>query len=112
MSSDNPLQNATLARLDKTEEPGPYEYIGRNGKTKITFPDPGEMDWLEAEEFLADITTEKDSHVLKKWLSDEDYQKALGEKWTLREKNRVLRDVLGHYEDIFGTQGEGTASES
>lgn len=110
--SDNPLENSTLARLGKTETPGPYVYHSRTGKQKVTFPDPGEMDWIKAEEFLGDFASKKDSTVLQKWLSKDDYDTVLAEKWNLREKNAVLQDVAAHYEDIFGTPGEDTASES
>lgn len=110
--SDSPLQNATLARLGKTEDPGPYEYVSRTGKDKVVFPDPGKMDWLEAEELLADFARKPDSKILKKWVSAEDFEILLAEKWTLREKNAVLRDIFEHYQDIFGTPGEDDASES
>ncbi|WP_114202316.1 hypothetical protein [Janibacter anophelis] len=108
--SDSPLQNSTLARLGKTEKPEPYVYRTRTGKDKVVFPDPGEMDWLEAENFLSDMGSSKDSAFLKKWLDDDDYNALVAEKWTLREKNLVLEDVFAHYEDIFGTPGEEPAS--
>lgn len=110
--SDSPLQNSTLARLGKTEKPEAYVYVTRTGKTKVTFPDPGEMDWLEAESFLDELGSSKDSAFLKRWLSDADYKKIVAEKWTLREKNHVLQDLFQHYEEIFGTPGEESASGS
>ena len=110
--SDNPLENTTLARLGKTETAGPYVYTCRNGKTKVTFPDPGDMDWIEAEKFLSQMGTSKDSDFLKKWLTGDDFATLLAEKWTLREKNTVLQDLFEHYSDIFGTPGEEPASAS
>lgn len=111
--SDSPLKNSTLAQLGQVEKPQPYVYKCRNGKDTVTFPDPGEMDWIEAEEFLAAMGSKKDSEVLREWVtSEEDYERLLAEKWTLREKNSVLQDIFEHYESIFGSPGEGTASES
>lgn len=110
--SDNPLENSTLARLGKTETAGPYVYTCRNGKTKVTFPDPGEMDWFEAEKFLSQMGSGKDSDFLKKWLTADEFATLADEKWTLREKNLVIQDVFSHYSDIFGTPGEEPASAS
>lgn len=110
--SDNPLESSTLARLGQTEKAEPYVYTCRNGKGKVTFPDPGEMDWIEAEEFMRVFAEEPDSVALREWLSEADYKKILGEKWTLNEKLLVLKDAMAHYSEIFGTPGEGPASAS
>lgn len=109
--SDNPLEDATLNRLGKVEHPEPYVYVTKTGKKKVTFPDPGRMEWTEAEEFLIKLDR-PDSQVLAGWLSEKDHETYLAEKLDRRQHIRVMQDVRRHYADIFGGQGEDDASDA
>lgn len=109
--NDNPLNNATLNSIGDLEDPGPFVYTTKTGREKVTFPDPGALEWTEAEELLIAIGTKPDTEALKKWLSEEDYKTFVAEKLTLRQKNAVMRRAYAHYSDIFGTVGEGNASD-
>lgn len=110
--SDNPLENATLNQLGSVEDPAPYVYVTKTGREKVTFPDPGKMEWTEAEAFLMRLATRPDTQVVAEWLSDGDHETFLKEKLTLRQYRLVINDVQRHYEDIFGTQGEEPASDA
>lgn len=102
--SDTP--QSTLSRLKKVETKGPYPYVCRNGKDKILFPDPAEMDWLEAEEFIRDFRTKDESVWMKKWLSEEDFDLMLGEKLKGKELAAILMEMVEHYQGQMGDQGE------
>lgn len=102
--SDTP--QSTLSRLKKAETKGPYVYVCRNGKDKVTFPDVGELDWLEAEEFIRDFRTKDESVWMKKWLTDDEFDLMLGEKLKGRELGVILGDLIEHYQGQMGDQGE------
>lgn len=118
---DNPLQNSTLAQIEKAESGGPYVYVCRNGKDKITFPDLGEMDWFEAEEFMSDIQEMQAREWLPKWLADKDFERFKKEKipmsqiigkWVDGKPTGLAAQILNHYEKLMGDSGEGDASPS
>lgn len=110
--SDNPLENATLAKVDKIESGGPYVYICRNGKDKVTFPDPLQMGWDEAERFEQDMTGLPRRVWMPKYLGEKDAERMDKEKLTMGEGIALLRDMQAHYQAMFGDQGEGDASQS
>lgn len=110
--SDNPLQNATLAKLAKIEAGEPYVYTCRDGKHTVTFPDLADMGWEEGEEFMADMLKEPESVWIPRYVSDADWKRFQAEKLKMRELVPVIRDVLDHYQGIFGDEGEGKASRS
>lgn len=110
--SDNPLENATLSKLAKIEAGGPYEYVTRNGKNTITFPDLAKMDWEEGEQFMQDMSTLPESRWLPKYLSTPDWERFRQEKLNMGEMVVVLRDVMNHYQEVFGTPGEEGTSQS
>ena len=110
--SDNPLENATLAQLAQVEKGGPYVYTTRSGKDEVTFPDLAELDWLEGEKFMNDMTRLPESQWIKKWLSAEDWKKFEAEKFKMRELVALVRDIMRHYQQVFGTEGEGATSLS
>lgn len=104
--SDNPLNNATLARLEKAETAGPYVYTCRNGKDTVTFPDLAEMDWDEGEEFMKALLEDRESVWMRKYLSPAEYDLFRAEKLKMKELVPVIRDISRHYSQIFGTPGE------
>lgn len=106
--SDKPVVHDSLADLGKEMQIEPYA-LG-TAKGVITFPNPADMDWLEAEAFLGDILQAKNSVALKKWLSEADYTKLAESKPTLGQITVMARRVTKHYEGIFGAQGEAGAS--
>lgn len=108
--SDKPTWS--LADVSVPDSPGPHVYYCRNGKDKITFPDVGAMDWLQAEQMERDFNDEYPSDFLKKWLSEKDY--ALLVKENLRPAHlRVLLQQFGeHNAKIMGDPGEDSASRS
>lgn len=112
VKSDNPLENATLSKLSKIEEEGPYVYTCRNGKDTVTFPDLAEMAWEDGESFMEEVMSEKESVWLKKWLEPAEYEKFANEHLKMKELVPVIRDVINHYSKMFGTPGEEQASRS
>lgn len=107
--SDKPTIHASLSSLDLEDAPEPFRFGLSGGKT-VTFPDPGEMDWLEAEDFMADVQGQSNSKVFQRWLSAEDFKKIKAEKLTLRQAAAIARQVGEHYRGIFGDSGEGAGS--
>lgn len=107
--SDKPKIHASLASLEVEAAPEPFKF-GLSGGKVITFPDPGDMDWLEAEAFMQDIAGQPNSIVFEKWLSAEDFKKLKAEKLSLRQVTAISTAVGQHYQGIFGGPGEGDAS--
>lgn len=103
--------NDTLTSLDVQAAPEPYRF-GLPGNKVITFPDPGEMDWNDAEKFMEDVTNPQARIVdlMKMWLSEEDFQTLLDAHLTLRQMLALFTKVGKHYGDVFGTLGEGVGS--
>lgn len=110
--TDRPTDAATLRNIGKIETGGPYVYICRNGHDRVTFPDMGEMDWLDGEKFMRDLSTLPESEWMKKWLEPEDFQRFLDEKLKMKELVPVIREVAQHYTDIFGSSGEDNTSRT
>ena len=108
--SDKPIVHDSLADLGKEMHVEPYT-LG-TPKGLITFPNPADMDWLEAEKFLTSIGRDPNSVALKKWLSEADYTKFAANKLTLGQVTDLASRVTKHYEAIFGPQGEADASRS
>lgn len=106
--------HASLATLDVGEIPEPYRF-GLPGSRVVEFPDPGQLDAFDAEEFLRELagegatTTTKD--VLEKWLSPEDFEALRSAGLTFRQLLALLAAVQRHYGDIFGSPGELSASD-
>jgi hypothetical protein len=110
--TDNPLENATLAKIARIEFGGPYVYTCRNGKHQVAFPDLDELGWEDGEAFLADVAEQRESVWLPKWLSAEDFARIRAEKWSFSELASVVRDLLEHYGKVAGTPGEDDASRA
>jgi len=108
--SDAPKINSTMADLDSAAKAGSFRQALKGGKI-ITFPDIGEMGWIEAEEFAQDLMgAQSSATVMKKWLSEADYKKLLDAKLNLYQMNELGRRVMTHYESILGNQGNAPGS--
>jgi hypothetical protein len=109
--ADKPNVNLSIAALEA--EIGivePY-VIAMHDSKRVTFPDVGAMPAEEAEDFLDDIEDAgRNSEVLEKWLSAEDYETFREAKLSLRTQTHVLRKVGAYYESTLGDKGKGRAS--
>lgn len=110
--SDNPLENATLAKLATAENGEPYVYVTRTGKDRVTFPDLAEMTWDEGERFMADMLELRESQWIKKWLSVDDWKTFQAEDLKMKELVPLVRDIVVHYQNVFGSPGEDETSRS
>lgn len=110
--SDNPLENATLAKIKTIEDGGPYIYTCRDGKHTVTFPDFGDMDWMDAEKFMDDMLKLPESKWIPRYISEEDWGRLQAEKLKASQFYSVIRDVMKHYQGIFGDEGEEQTSRS
>ncbi|WP_417372719.1 hypothetical protein [Glutamicibacter protophormiae] len=107
--TDAPKIHATLSDLDSAAKAGAFVQALNGGK-RITFPDPGEMEWTAAEEFLQDLQSRDTRGMLEKWLSEADFKKLLDAKLNLYQISALGKLVNSHYEAIFGDQGNGIGS--
>lgn len=103
--------HGSIDALVSEHDPKPYVYTTKAG-VDVTFPDPGELDWEEAEEWLEDMMRLKNSEGLTKWLEEDEYEALRQEGLTLRQMVKLMAIVQRHYGDIFGDLGEGPASRS
>lgn len=107
--TDAPKIHATLSDLDAASKAGPFVQ-GLNASKRITFPDPGEMEWTEAEEFLQDLQSQNTRGMLEKWLSEADFKKLMDAKLNLYQISTLGNLVNAHYEAIFGERGNAIGS--
>lgn len=107
--TDKITPTATLASLDVEATPEPYVF--GLGSHLVRFPDPMDMDFEEADEFLSSVRSTGEARVIfKRWLSEEDYKVLADAHLKGRQAAALLRDVLRHYELLLGTQGEDNTS--
>lgn len=111
MATDKPKVHSTAKDVEPDATPEPFVYMTKANK-RVTFPDIFDMEWEEAETFLLDMEHERNSVILKKWLSEKDLEALKAEKLTLRSMGTLLTKVMAHYEAFMGAPGEDTASES
>ena len=114
--SDTPTHvSLTLAQLDKElgEPPAPYVFALADS-TRVTFPNPGIMEALEAEQMLVDFASSsgRATEILGRWLDAEDLERLLAARLSFRQMSGLLEHVLAYYKDVFGSPGESDASES
>lgn len=101
--------NSVMSDLDVTVA-GKYIHI-LPGNKRITFPDPGEMQWIEAEEFMQDFEASRSNReAMEKWLSADDFKKLAESKLTMYQLNQLSVLVRKHYEAVFGDEGNATGS--
>ena len=74
----------------------------------ITFPNPMDMKWQEAQRFMNIMTAENASvgEVFSEWLSEEDYAALENADVTLNQMMTLAQAVSEHYSAAFGTPGE------
>lgn len=115
MPSDTPTITRTLASLEVEAAPEQYVWGTKAGK-RVVFPDPGEMDAWEAEEFLKDLSgrgvSTSSREALTKWVGEAGVKALDAEKFTYRQFLALMNDVQNHYKSFFGDPGESPASES
>jgi len=112
MASDKPKTHFSFSDLDNIETPEPFVYTTKASK-RVTFPDVFDMEALEAEKFLQDLSSSQwNSDVLKKWLPESDYASLLEDRLTLRQLNTLVERVQSLYEGTLGNPEEGRASAS
>jgi len=114
-NNDKPLGNIKRVPVEAEVNQDPAMYPLKSGKL-VTFPDIFDLPIEEAEDFLDQMNQAaregKISPLLKKWLSEEDYEALSGEYPTLRKIKPVFYAVMNYYQGVWGDAGEGTASAS
>lgn len=102
-------KTATLSLTDlsgaATAEPFRFDTEG-NGV--ITFPDPKDMDWVDAEELMSlfDDGEAKPSDIFRAWLSDDDFAALQGCGLGFMSMVELVKHLQAHYSEVFGTSGE------
>ena len=98
--------NASLRDLEIEAKSEPFKFALSRNKI-ITFPNPQDMAWDQAEEFMSTISGDNTSisTVFERWLSEDDYQKLKDENLTLGQVTKLIQLVTNHYQAIFGTPG-------
>lgn len=99
---DKPSVHAVLKNLAIEGSPDEPFRVALSDGSRIEFPDPGEMGFEEAEEFLLDFRSARNSHILRKWLGEEQYERLKADKPTLKQIKAMNTGVLAHYSYIFG----------
>lgn len=115
VTTDKPKVLGSLKSLqDKAAEVNREPARFKAGEGFITFPDPMVMDAFESDELLTFIMSpQTDSRAsLKKWLSEEDFQKVVDAKLTRRALGSLMKQVQAYYDDVFASPGEDDASTS
>lgn len=113
--SDSPSVNSTRGKLQPDTKAGPYVFGAKSGdkNVRITFPDPDDMPWEDAEDLLHDIVapdvTSRQS--LQRWLDDEQYAALQSLGLTFGEMRTLMENVGDHYKHLFGEPGESDASQ-
>lgn len=74
----------------------------------ITFPNPMEMKWQEAQRFMNIMTADNASvgEVFSEWLSEDDYAALENADVTMSQMMTLAQAVSEHYAASFGTPGE------
>lgn len=109
--NDSPTVHASAAKLDQQGTPEAFVYMTKAGH-RITWPDPLDMDFEDAEEFLDDLNGKRNSEVLPKWIGDDDYAALKADHLSLKKLRALLDMVVSHYQGVLGDEGEGDASGS
>jgi len=116
VDADKPRIHLSAKELDKEagagHAPEPFGYTTRSGR-RIVFPDPYEMEFEEAEEFLAKIETFGNSKdALTEWVGKEGFEEISKDRLTLRQMLLLVQRVQQHYVAFMGTPGEDVPSSS
>lgn len=112
-SKDKPAVNASLSSLEVEESRAPYRFALKGNKV-ISFPDPMEMDFLEAEALVHSLSNPETSltEALERWLTEEDFTKLKDAGLNMRQIGALMQAVGDYYRDVFGDLGnsEGSAN--
>lgn len=106
MATDKIKVNDSLASLDVEATREPYRFALPGNKI-IAFPDPMDLDFIEAEEFVRALTSGEMTlaESFEKWLSEEDFQALKDARLTLRQVAALTQKVAAYYQDVFGEPG-------
>lgn len=98
--------NDSLDSLDIEATREPYR-LGLPGNKVVTFPDPLDMGFVEAEEFVRALTSGEMTvaESFEKWLSKDDYKALVEANLTLRQVVALTEKVANYYKDVFGEPG-------
>jgi hypothetical protein len=100
--------SVSLSSLESEAEYGEAFTVALSNNKVISFPNPGEMPFDEAEEFMQGAEGgQRSTDVLKRWLSEEDYALLMAEKPSLLVMMALMDKVSSHYEAIFGSGPKG-----
>lgn len=115
--ADKPKIHTTLAKLneDTKAPPEPFK-VGLSDSSVITFPDMygGDQDAEWTERVLHEINRRDRVAawpVLNAWLSKEDAEKLKGEKLNFQQLTKLIAAASAHYDNHYGSLGEGTGSD-
>lgn len=106
--------NDTLSSLDLEAAPEPYRF-GLPGGKVITFKNPSELGFKEAEEFMAMASNPEGvmlSEFLRRWLSEKDYKTFEGANLPMKAVQAIVLKAQKHYNAILGDAGNSAGSES
>ncbi|WP_435199579.1 hypothetical protein [Janibacter sp. GS2] len=113
--SDKPVVHSTRPKLQPETKAGPYVFAAKvdDKNVRITFPDPDEMPWEDAEELLSDIVAPETTsrQALTRWLDDEQYEALKSLNLTFGEMRTLMEKVGEHYKHLLGGPGESDASQ-
>lgn len=104
--SDKIQVNDSLSSLDLEAAVEPYVFA-LPGNKLITFPDPLDMPFEEAEEMMNGLTSGQATltAAFSQWLTEEDFETLMAAKLTMRQVVALSRKLVKHYSAIFGTPG-------
>ena len=109
---DKPKIHATLKDLDNEVRQEPFTYMTKANK-RVVFPDPGEMDWEDSEQFTRDLSGPMPAReFLEKYLGDEGFAALAEERFTGYQMTAFMKKVVTHYGAFFGTEEKERASRS
>ncbi|BCW61843.1 hypothetical protein [Arthrobacter sp. StoSoilB22] len=110
--TDSPNIQFSIAGVRKEIVKAEVLKVGLSNSKVITFPDLYAMESSEAESIFGRLNQNATNwKVIRTWLSLEDADALKAEKLSVIELSTVMRRAVRYYEDIYGTAGEGNASE-
>ena len=108
MAKKAPASFNLLDHLEKETKVKPFTAVIDADGTEITFPNPLEMKWREAERFMNIMTADGVSvgEVFSEWLSEEDFKALEDADVPMSALMELAKAVSEHYGAAFGTPGE------
>lgn len=104
MAKKAPASFNLLDHLSKEDKVKPFTAVIDADGTEITFPNPLEMKWTEAQRFMNIMTAEEVtvSEVFSEWLSAEDYAALEASDLPMEAVMVLARAASEHYGSAFG----------